>query len=243
MNPSCPAKIRESLFHWGCRDALDIEGLGRKLSEQLVDRGLVKDVSDLYRLTVQQLASLDRMGAISAKNLISELDKSRGTNLQRFITGLGIPGIGRTVSGLLADRFSDLNKIMDAGFDDFLSIEGIGPVLADNLQRFFSEKVTRDVVKRLLNAGFSPESSDTGYLEKPLQGLTLVFTGGISTPRPDARKMAEDAGAKVTGSVSSKTDLIVAGPGAGSKLRKAREMGIEIVDESEFLRRINRDGG
>ncbi|MCD4774727.1 MAG: NAD-dependent DNA ligase LigA [Candidatus Aegiribacteria sp.] len=243
MNPSCPAKIRESLFHWGCRDALDIEGLGIKLSEQLVDKGLVKDVSDLYRLTSHQLAFLDRMGAVSANNLINELDKSRGTNLQRFLTGLGIPGIGRTVSGLLAGRFRNLNEIMDAGVDDFLGIEGIGPVLADNLQRFFNKKITRDVVNRLLNAGFKPESSRVDDEEKPLQGVTLVFTGGISTPRPDARSMAEDAGAKVTGSVSSKTDLIVAGPGAGSKLQKARELGIEIIDESEFIRRINRDGG
>lgn len=243
MNPSCPAKIRESLFHWGCRDALDIEGLGRKLSEQVVDKGLVKDVSDLYRLTGHQLAFLDRMGDKSAKNLINELEKSRGTNLQRFINGLGIPGIGRTVSGSISDRFGSLNEVMDASADDFLKIEGIGPVLADNLQRFFNEKITRDVVNRLINAGFSPESSGTGNAGKPLQGLTVVFTGGISTPRPDARNMAEGAGAKVTGSVSSKTDLVVAGPGAGSKLRKARELGIEIVDESEFLKRINRDGG
>jgi DNA ligase (NAD+) len=242
MNPSCPAKIRESLFHWGCRDALDIEGLGRKLSEQLVDKGLVKDVSDLYRLTSHQLVFLDRMGDISANNLINELDKSRGTNLQRFITGLGIPGIGRTVSGLLSDRFRSLSEVMDASADDFLSIEGIGPVLADNLQRFFNEKITRNVVNRLLNAGFNPESSEVDDVEKPLQGLTVVFTGGISTPRPDARSMAEDAGGKVTESVSSKTDLVIVGPGAGSKLQKARELGIEIIDESEFLKRINRDG-
>ncbi|MCK4807875.1 MAG: NAD-dependent DNA ligase LigA, partial [Candidatus Aegiribacteria sp.] len=157
----------------------------------------------------------------------------------RFITGLGIPGIGRTVSGLLSGRFSDLSKMMDAGVEEFLDIEGIGPVLADNLYRFFNEKITSDVVNRLLNAGFKPRGSSTCDSGKPLLGLTVVFTGGISLPRSEARIMAEKAGAKVTGNISSRTDIVVAGPGAGDKLRKARELGIKIIDEDEFLRLIN----
>ncbi len=242
MNPSCPAKLRESLFHWGSRDALDIEGLGSKLAEQLVDKEIVRDVSDLYSITRSQLASLDRMGDKSAENLIEELEKSLNANLQRFITGLGIPGIGRTVSGLLSGRFSDLHEIMRADVDEFLTIEGIGPVLADNLYRFFNEKITRDVVNRLLNAGFRPGGSGVdGY--KPLNGLTVVFTGGISLPRSEVRGMAEEAGAKVTGSVSIRTDIVVAGPGAGDKLKKARELGVEIISEDDFLKRINGDGG
>ncbi|NOQ21713.1 MAG: NAD-dependent DNA ligase LigA [Candidatus Aegiribacteria sp.] len=242
MNPSCPAKLRESLFHWGSRDALDIEGLGSKLAEQLVDKGMVKDVSDLYSLTRPQLASLDRMGGKSADNLIKELEESLSATLQRFITGIGIPGIGRTVSGLLSGRFSDLQKLMDAGVDELLAIEGIGPVLADNLHRFFNEKITRDVVNRLLSVGFKPRGSGAGDGSQPLLGLTVVFTGGISIPRSEARIMAEKAGAKVTGSISSRTDIVVAGPGAGEKLRKAGELGLEVISEDEFLKLI-RDGG
>jgi len=238
MNPSCPARLRESLFHWGARDALDIEGLGSKLAEQLADRNMVKDVADLYSLTRLQLVSLDRMGEKSADNLLSELQRSLRTNLQKFVAGLGIPGVGRAVSGLLSERYADLNELMDAPVDEFLAIPGVGPVLADNLYRFFHEKITRDVVNRLLSAGFSPQGNSTGDGEKPLLGLTVVFTGGISLSRSDARIMAEKAGAKVTGSVSEKTDIVVAGPGAGEKLQKARKLGLEIISEDEFMRRI-----
>ncbi|MCK5116368.1 MAG: NAD-dependent DNA ligase LigA [Candidatus Aegiribacteria sp.] len=238
MNPSCPAKLRESLFHWGARDALDIEGLGTILAEQLADKDLVGDVSDLYTLTLPQLAALDRMGEKSAGNLLSELEKSLSTSLQRFITGLGIPGIGRTVSGLLSGRFSDLHELMDAGVDEFLAAPGIGPVLADNLYRFFHEKITRGVVDRLLNVGFNPQGRGDDDECRPLLGLTLVFTGGISIPRSEARIMAEKAGAKVTGSVSKNTDIVVAGPRAGDKLQKALDLGLEIISEDEFLNRI-----
>lgn len=238
MNPSCPARLRESLFHWGSRDALDIEGLGSKLSEQLVDTGLVDDVSDLYQLTREQLSSLDRMGEKSAENLRRQLEKSREAGLRRFLTGLGIPGVGRTVAGLLSDRFGDLNELMEADTETLTDIEGVGPVLAENLHRFFRDPVTRSVVERLLIAGFHPRGSSSGSGIKPLQGITLVFTGSISIPRDEARALAESAGARVTGSVSSKTDLVVAGPGAGGKLESARKLGIEIIDEREFLARV-----
>ncbi|MEN8209412.1 MAG: NAD-dependent DNA ligase LigA [Candidatus Fermentibacteria bacterium] len=242
MNPSCPARLRESLFHWGARDALDIEGLGGKLAEQLVEQDMVKDVADLYSLTRLQIVSMDRMGEKSADNLLSELERSLSTNLQKFIAGLGIPGIGRAVSGLLAGRYSDLQELMDAPAEEFLATPGIGPVLADNLYRFFHEKITRDVVNRLVSAGFSPQGSGTDDGSKPLLGLTVVFTGGISISRSDARIMAEKAGAKVTGSVSERTDIVVAGTGAGEKLQKARKLGLEILSEDEFLKRIELTG-
>ena len=238
MNPSCPARLRESIFHWASRDALDIEGLGRKLAKQLVETELVNDISDLYHLSRQQLSSMERMGEKSADNLINELQESRNTDLQRFITGLGIPGVGRTVAGLLADRFSSIKDIMEAEVEDFIDVDGIGPVLAENLHAFFHEPVTLGVVERLLQAGFNPESRHTHNSDKPLDGMTVVFTGGISMSRSEAREIAEAAGATVTGSVSSKTNLIVAGPGAGSKLQKARELGIEIINEEEFLKRL-----
>ncbi len=238
MNPSCPARLRESIFHWASRDALDIEGLGRKLAKQIVKTGLVNDISDLYHLSTLQLSSMERMGEKSAENLLAELRKSLTTDLQRFITGLGIPGVGRTVAGLLADRFSGIKDIIEAETEDFIDIDGIGPVLAENLHAFFHEPVTLGVVKRLLQVGFNPESKHTHNSDKPLDGMTVVFTGGISMSRSDAREIAEAAGATVTGSVSSRTDLIVTGPGAGSKLQKARELSIEIIDEEEFLRRL-----
>jgi DNA ligase (NAD+) len=238
MNPSCHARLRESLFHWGSRDALDIEGLGSRLAEQLVEKELVSDVSDLYNLSFEQLAALDRMGKKSARNFLDELDKSRNANLQRFITGLGIPGVGRTVSGFISEMYSNLEEVMNASEEELEDIGGIGPVLADNLHRFFSDRITRNVVDRLIDAGFRPASEKSHARGTPLKGLTVVFTGGIAIPRSRARALAERAGAKVTGSVSSKTDMLVAGPGAGSKLNKARELGIEIVSEAVFLKRI-----
>ena len=242
MNPSCPARLRESLFHWASREALDIRGLGSKLSEQLVEEGLVRDVSDLYHLGREDLEKLDRMGERSADNLLRQLDESRGADLRRFLTGLGIPGIGRTVAGLLAERFSGIDGIMEAGTGDLSEVEGIGPVLAESLCRFFRDPVTRGVVDRLLEAGFAPEGSGGQTGDRPLDGMTVVFTGSISMPRDRARSMAEAAGARVTGSVSSRTDLVVAGPGAGSKLEDAGRLGIEIIDEEEFLRRTGREG-
>ena len=239
MNPSCPARLRESLFHWGSRDALDIEGLGEKLATQLVDNGLVKDVAGLYDLTLQQLAGLDRMAEKSANNLLEELDRSLETDLQRFLTGLGIPGIGRTVAGLLSQRFQNIQELMEASQETFTEIDGIGPVLAENLHRFFHEDVTRSVMERLQERGFHPRGTAPEKGSKPLDGLTIVFTGALSIPRTRARAMAEEAGAKVTGSVSSNTDYVVAGEDAGGKLEKARDLGVEILNEHEFLRMLD----
>lgn len=240
MNPACPARLRESLFHWGSRDALDIQGLGSRLAEQLVDSGLVNDFADLYRLDADSLSGLDRMGEKSALNLLEQLERSRGADLRRFLTGLGIPGVGRTVAGLLSERYGDMAGIMEAGPDELTEIPGIGPVLAAALHRFFRDPVTRSVVDRLLQSGFDPRGREAGTAAGPLEGLTLVFTGGISLPREEARRLAEEAGAKVTGSVSSNTDLVVAGPGAGSKLSKAAGLGIRIIDEEEFLSMLKR---
>jgi DNA ligase (NAD+) len=242
MNPACPARLRESLFHWGSRNALDIQGLGSRLAEQLVDSGLVNDFADLYRLDADSLSGLDRMGEKSALNLLEQLERSRGADLRRFLTGLGIPGVGRTVAGLLSERYEDMAGIMEAGPDELTEIPGIGPVLAAGLYRFFRDPVTRSVIDRLLQSGFDPRGQAMETAAGPLEGMTLVFTGGISLPRDEARRLAEEAGAKVTGSVSSKTDLVVAGPGAGSKLAKASELGVRVVDEEEFLSMLKRRG-
>ncbi|MBN1433727.1 NAD-dependent DNA ligase LigA [Candidatus Fermentibacterales bacterium] len=234
MNPACPARIRQSLFHWASRDAMDIEGLGEKLCDQLVERGLVRDIADLYTLSHDQLAGLDRMGELSAANLLARLDQSRSMPLSRFLAGLGIPGVGSTVASLLSTRFGGLAGLMEADEGELMELDGIGPVLARSLREFFDDSVTRGVVERLLKAGFEPSAEPGDEGAKPLAGLTMVFTGALSLPRAEAERLSEIAGAKVTSSVSGSTDLVVAGPGAGSKLEKARSMGVRIIDEEEW---------
>ena len=238
MNPSCPARLRESLFHWASRNAMDIEGLGEKLCDQLVSKGMVTDIADLYSLTHEQLAGLERMGDLSARNLLSQLEQSRSRDLARFLAGLGIPGVGSTVAGLIASSFPDLSSLRTADSEQLREIDGIGPVLADSLMSFLSDPVTRRALERLVEAGFDPRAR-AGPATGSLQGLTIVFTGGISISRPEAKRMSEEAGARVTSSVSASTDLVVAGPGAGSKLDRARELGVRIVDEIEWRRMVD----
>lgn len=234
INPSCPARLCESLFHWGSRNALDIEGLGETVCGQLVNNGFVNDIADLYRLTSLQVANLDRMGNISAAKLIDAVKGSLSTDLQRFITGIGIPGVGRTVAGLLTRSFRTIDDIMAAEKEDIESIHGIGPIIADAIILFFGDPVTRKTVDRLLSLNFTLSNPvSTGV--RPLEGRTLVFTGSISLPRNKARELAEKAGARVTNTVSKNTDYLVAGPSAGSKLTKARKLGVEVIDETSFL--------
>ena len=239
MNPSCPARLKESLLHWGARDAMDIEGLGIVLVTHLVDGGLVSDIADLYGLSHGVLSSLPRMGDLSASNLLAELNAGRRSELRRFLTGLGIPGVGRTVSGLLCTAFGTLDDMKDASSEDYEKVKGIGPILARSLHSFWTEPVTRGVVDRLVAAGFQLSNPLHGKATGlPLEGVTVVFTGAISMPRDEARLLAEEAGAKVAGSVSAMTGLVVAGPGAGSKLRKALELGIPVIDEAAFLQKV-----
>ncbi len=239
LNPSCPAQLTKGIIHWASRDAMDIEGLGERLAASLVDSGTVDDIAGLYDLTVGQLQSLDRMGELSSRNLLEELDRSRSAGLPRFLTGLGIPGVGRTVGRLLARSLGSLDRLRKASRERLMEMEGIGPVLADSLAGFFEDDVTAGLVDRLLEKGFDPgyDQSVGGGLE----GLTVVFTGSLSISRDRARELAEAAGARVTESVSGSTDLVVAGPGAGSKLRKARALGIEVVEEDSLLDML-RDG-
>jgi len=236
MNFSCPARLRESILHWTGRDALDIEGLGGKLADRLVETGMVRDLSDLYRITAASLSGLERMGDRSASKLVSEIDGSRTPPLERFITGLGVPGVGRVVARALAGRFGSIEAIAAARVQDLMSVPGIGPVLADSLVRFFDDPVTSGALMRLIDAGVAPRQ-EAMERSNVLGGQTIVFTGSLSMPRDEARRLAESLGAKVTDSVTSRTTLVVAGPGAGTKLGKARSQGIEIIDESEFMKR------
>jgi DNA ligase (NAD+) len=199
----------------------------------------VRDIPGLYSLTVEVLASLERMGEKSARNLIEQIDHSRSAGLERFLTGLGIPGVGRTIAGCIALEFGTIENVMASTLPELTEIDGIGPVLAHSIHTFFTYPVTRGVVERLLDAGFRPRA-EAPSTNRVLEGLTIVFSGSLSISRDEATRLAERAGAHVTGAVSSRTDLVVTGPGTGSKLDRARNLKVRIADESEFLDMLER---
>lgn len=234
INPDCPARLRQSLRHWASRKAMDIRGLGDTLAERLVASGRVRTLADLYTLETDELAELERMGRKSAENLSEQLGRSLEAPLSRFIHGLGIPGVGAVTAAAVARRFETLSRLEGATPDQLLEIGGIGPVTASAVHSFFSDPVTSGVVRGLRAAGFDPREPlrDTGGR---LEGQVIVFTGSLSVPREEARAMAEEAGARTAGSVSGSTTLVVAGPGAGSKLDQARKLGVRVVSEQEFL--------
>ena len=235
----CPAQRKQALLHFASRRALDIEGLGDKLVEQLVDVGIVSTPADLYKLDLITLANLERMGEKSASNLLEAIARSRQTTLARFIYALGIRNVGEATAKDLARHFGKLKNLMGADEAQLQRVPDVGPVVAQSIVAFFREKHNVDVIEDLLdekrggvrpqeNAGEPPE-------ELPLAGKTFVLTGTLSMSRDEAKAKLEALGAKVSGSVSKKTDYVVAGAEAGSKLDKAQELGVAVLDEQEFL--------
>lgn len=235
MNPSCPARLRESILHWAARDAMDIRGLGERRVDQMMEAGMLRSLADIYLLDPVRVASLERMGDLSAARLSGQIDASRRPPLDRFLTGLGIPGVGRVTASAIATRFGTLDSVAGASEEEFRSVQGIGPVLAGSLVSFFSDPVTRRTVQDLRDAGVEPAGAAPSA-SGPLEGTVVVFTGTLSMPREEARRIAAAMGATVTESVSGRTGLVVAGSGAGSKLERARRLGIRIIDEAGFLR-------
>jgi len=238
----CPAQQKAAIRHFASRRAMDIDGLGDKLVEQLVDEGLVANVAGLYQLQKQQLLGLERMGEKSADNLLAALDKSRHTTLPRFIFALGIREVGEATALALARHFGNWESLVAASQEQLLAVSDVGPVVADHLRQFFDSPSSMAVVAQLRAAGVSwPDLAVAQDL--PLSGQTWVVTGKLDRlGRDDARAHLQALGAKVAGSVSAKTTCVVAGPGAGSKLGKARELDIDVIDEEAFLALLARHG-
>ncbi len=229
----CSAQRKEAILHYAQRRAVEIEGLGDKLVEQLVDANTVRTLPDLYRLGLAALASLDRMADKSAQNLLVALEKSKQTTLPRFLFGLGIRHVGEATAKALARHFGTLDAVMDATLDQLLEVNDVGPVVAQSLRTFFDQPHNREVVEQLRACGVHwPEEQPDDSTPKPLAGLTFVITGTLPTlGRDDAKARIEAAGGKVSGAVSKKTSYLLAGEAAGSKLDKARELGVAVIDE------------
>jgi DNA ligase (NAD+) len=235
INTNCPARLKESILHFASRGVMNIDGLGDALVDQLVDRGLVTSVPDIYDLTVEKLTELERMGKKSASNLIRNIDKSRQNSLPRVISALGIRFVGERTAVFLAEEFGELDKIAAAKLDELQKAEEVGPKVAESIYQYFREPRNQDLVERLRSAGLSFEYKGKRRYGGPLAGLTFVLTGVLSIPREEARIRIEAAGGKVAATVSRKTSYLVAGDDPGSKLDKAREFDVKIIDEKTLL--------
>ncbi len=235
---SCPAQLKQSIRFFGARGAMDVEGLGEKLVDQLVETTLVKDLAGLYQLDEDTLAGLERMGKKSAANLCAQLERSKKTTLPRFLVALGVPQVGEATAKALAEHFGALDRVMDAREEELQEVRDIGPEVAASIGHFFAEKQNRAVIKRLLDAGVKP--APVVRQKGKLSGKKLVLTGGLaSMTRPEALRRIEALGGRVVGSVSKETDFVVAGADPGAKLAKAKKLGVRILEEDEFTRLLD----
>ncbi len=233
----CSAQRKQAILHFAQRRAVEIEGLGDKLVDQLVDGGLINTLPDLYRLGLSALASLDRMAEKSGQNILEALEASKKTTLARFLFGLGIRHVGEATAKALARHFGSLDGVMAATEDQLLQVPDVGPVVAQSIRTFFDQPHNREVVEQLRACGVTwDEGEPAAQVSRPLAGRTVVLTGTLPTlSRDQAKERLEAAGAKVAGSVSKKTHFVVAGAEAGSKLDKARELGVTVLDEAGLL--------
>ena len=235
-NPECPAQRLRHLIHFASRDAMDIEGLGPAVVEQLVSNGLVCNVYDLYRLKLEELAALERMGQKSAENVLNAIEKSKENDLFRVLFGIGIPHIGQKAAKLLAEHFHAMDAILEATEEAVSAIDGFGGIMAESVVRFFSLAPSRHLVAQLAQAGVNM-TCQTERADSRFAGMTFVLTGTLPTlKRDEAAAIIERFGGKTAGSVSKKTSVVLAGEDAGSKLTKAQQLGIRIIDENEFFR-------
>lgn len=241
LNSNCPARLKESLTHFAARSVMDIDGMGGALVDQLVEKRLVNNIADIYQLTLEQLLDLDRMGEKSASKILANIDASKLRPVARLISGLGIPFVGERTAQILADSFGGIHALSKASEAQLQAVEEVGPKVSDSIVKFFAEPHNRELIDRLGVAGlqFECEIRNTTSFG-PLTGMTFVLTGTLPTlSRDEAKARIEAAGGKVTGSVSKKTSVVVAGADAGSKLDKARELGIEVWNEPRLLESLD----
>jgi DNA ligase (NAD+) len=238
-NLSCPARIKESIRHFASRRAMDIEGLGEKLVDQLVETGLVRKLSDIYRLKKEDLVNLERMGEKSAQNLLEQIERSKNAGLARLIFALGIRYVGEHLAEVLAEHFPSLEALSNATYEELIQIPEIGPRIAQSIVDFFRNEENRKLIQELKELGVKTEAEKPK--EGPLSGKTFVFTGTLSAfTREEARRLVESLGGRVASSVSRKVDYVVVGADPGEKLRKAQELGITILTEEEFRKLVGR---
>jgi DNA ligase (NAD+) len=234
VNANCPAKLRETILHFASRHVMNIEGMGDALVTQLTERGMIKNVADIYKLTKANLLSLERMGDKSAQNVLDEIEASKKLPLERVIFGLGIRFVGERTAQFLAEHFGSMEAIEQASAEELQEVNEVGPRIAESIAEFFSIAANRKLVDRLREAGLTltGKKKDRGT---KLAGKTFVLTGTLEKySRDEAKKKIEDAGGRVSGSVSKKTDYVVAGSDAGSKLEKARDLGVTVIGEKEM---------
>lgn len=241
-NPSCPAKLRESLLHFASRRAMNIEGLGDSLVDQLLAKNMIKNIPDLYSLKYEDLVNLERMGPKSSQNLLDEIEKSKQRNVDRLIFALGIRHVGERTAQTLASHFKGLDNLARAAYEDLIQVEDVGPKVAESIVFFFKQPENADLMNKLKEADLNFTSKEEKGVEKPLAGLTFVLTGKFTTlTREEAAETIEKKGGKVSSSVSSKTNYVVVGESPGSKLNRAQSLGIPAIDEKEFLKLIEEE--
>ena len=240
VNAACPAKRRESLLHFASRHAMDIDGLGDKIVDQLVSKGLVKDVADLYTLKLDTLIDLERFAEKSAQNLLDEIEASKKASLARLIYALGIRMIGERTGQLLAAHFSSLDELAAATEEQLLEVGEVGPKVAASIAEFFSEPQNQKIIKKLDKYGVKPTAEKRVVKSQKFAGKSFVFTGGLANrSREAAAELVQQHGGKISGSVSKKTDYVVVGTDPGSKFDKAKELGVPVLDEKEFEKLLN----
>jgi len=235
LNSACPAKRRESLLHYAGRHAMNIDGLGEKIVDQLVEKNMVKDVADLYSLKLDAVAELERMAEKSAQNLLAEIEASKKNPLSRLIYALGILFVGERTGQLLAEHFSSLEELAEASQETLEEVPEVGPKVANSIVEFFSEPANQKLVKKLHDKGVRPTAEKKEVKSNKLAGKSFVFTGGLANrSREDAGELVKQHGGSVSGSVSKKTSYLVVGTDPGSKYDKAKELGVTILKESDF---------